>query len=518
MADHLLTEDEQFQAERMLEEDIGSFFADPLGYVMYNYPWDTDPSIQIVPLAEPWRSKYGCEFGPDVWQCEFLDELGEEIKKRKFDGRTPVDPLQFSTVSGHGIGKSTLVAFIANFIHDTRPFARGTVTATTYTQLETKTWPEIAKWQGLGLTAHWSTVNTGKGNMKMYNNDNPDKWFCSAQSCKKENSDAFQGQHAANSTSYYIFDEASGVDDKIDEVSEWGLTDGEPMKFLFGNGTKNTGFFRESFRQKKHRYITREIDSRDVYITNKDKIKKEIADHGFDDDRIKVRVRGMFPSQSANQFNPEDLVQAALGKHLPPHTYNFAPKIITCDPAWTGEDELVIGLRQGLAFSILATMARNDNDVVVANMLMRFEDEHEADAVFIDLGYGTGIYSVGKTLNRSKWQLVAFGGKSHDPGYLNKRAEMYGLAKQWLKEGGALPDDKLLFYEATQAQTVARVDGLIQIESKEDMKKRGLTSGNRWDSLIISFAHPVNHTVAKQINMTRKPKKPYDIHRNLTGR
>lgn len=511
-------DDEQFQAEQMLQEDIGSFFADPLGYVMYNYPWDSDPSIQMVRLQEPWKSRYNCEYGPDVWACEFLDELGEEIKKRKFNGKDAVDPVKMATVSGHGIGKSTISAWLINFILDTRPFSKGTVTATSYTQLETKTWPEASKWRKKGLTANWFTTNTGRANMKMYHNDHPDEWFCSAQSCKKENSDAFQGQHAANSTSFYVLDEASGVDDKIEEVSEFGLTDGEPMKFAFGNGTKNTGWFRECFRRNVKRWITREIDSRDVAITNKKKIAEEIADHGIDDDRIKIRVRGMFPSQSANQFIPEDIVDAALGRHYPAHMYSFAPKIITCDPAWSGDDELVIGMRQGLVFKILEVMAKNDNDVMVANKLMRYEDEHEADAVFIDLGYGTGIYSVGKTLNRLTWQLVGFGEKAHDIGYINKRAEMYGLAKQWLKEGGALPDDKLLFYEATQAQTVARMDGKIQIESKEDMKGRGLTSGNRWDACIISFAHPVNHKVAKQITMNRPAKKPYNHLRNLQDR
>lgn len=63
---------------------------------------------------------------------------------------------------------------------------------------------------------------------------------------------------------------------------------------------------------------------------------------------------------------------------------------MTCDPAWEGDDELVIGLRQGLAFRILHRMAKNDNDLVVAQILARYEDEEQADAVFVDAGYGTG--------------------------------------------------------------------------------------------------------------------------------
>ena len=65
----------------------------------------------------------------------------------------------------------------------------------------------------------------------MYFCGHKESWLVSAQSCKEENSEAFAGQHAADSTSFYIFDEASGVPDKIFEVAEGGLTDGEPMIF-----------------------------------------------------------------------------------------------------------------------------------------------------------------------------------------------------------------------------------------------------------------------------------------------
>jgi hypothetical protein len=54
----------------------------------------------------------------------------------------------------------------------------------------------------------------------MYYRNTRDGWFVSAQSCKEEDSEAFAGQHAADSTSFYIFDEASGVPDKIFEVAE----------------------------------------------------------------------------------------------------------------------------------------------------------------------------------------------------------------------------------------------------------------------------------------------------------
>ncbi|MBL4590991.1 MAG: hypothetical protein JKY96_03420, partial [Phycisphaerales bacterium] len=98
-----LTEDE------LLADALSVFFADPLGYVMFNWSWDTYKPIQMVKLQSPYKERFpGSVYGPDVWACEFLDNWGKDIKENGFDGSTAVDPLQYATVSGHGIGKSTL--------------------------------------------------------------------------------------------------------------------------------------------------------------------------------------------------------------------------------------------------------------------------------------------------------------------------------------------------------------------------------------------------------------------------
>ena len=100
--------------------------------------------------------------------------------------------------SGHGVGKSALVGMLVQWIMSTRPHSQGTVTANTSPQLNTKTWAQIAKWNRLSITSHWFTISTGRGAMRMSHVAHPDTWFCSAQTCREENSEAFAGQHAAN--------------------------------------------------------------------------------------------------------------------------------------------------------------------------------------------------------------------------------------------------------------------------------------------------------------------------------
>lgn len=198
-------------------------------------------------------------------------------------------PIRVAVSSGHGIGKSTLQAWVVDWITSTRPYCRGTVTANTSTQLDTKTWAAILYWKKLSITAPWFEINS----QRLYFKGCRESWFVAPQSCKEENSEAFAGQHAANSTSFYVFDEDSAVPDKIHEVAQGGLTDGEPMWFLFGNPTRSSGaFFRACFGADKHRWKVFTIDSRASRFTNKAQIAEWVADYGEDSDFVRVRVRG----------------------------------------------------------------------------------------------------------------------------------------------------------------------------------------------------------------------------------
>jgi hypothetical protein len=488
----VLVKPDALTPEQELADAVAACYAAPLDFVMLAWDWQKDTTIQLCKLPAPWDLRYESEYGPDAWSCEFLDHLGEQIKQRAFDGQHAVAPIREAIASGHGIGKSALVGWLACFLMSTRPHAVGTVTANTGPQLEAKTWAEIAKWCKKSITGHWFEVTTGRGSMKMLHKQHPETWKLYAQTCAKENSEAFAGQHAPTSTSFYLFDESSAIEDVIDEVSEGGLSDGEPMKFAFGNPTRNTGWFRNCFSRNAHRWGTRHIDSRNVQITNKTNITEMIEDYGIDSDRVKVRVRGMFPSQSVKQFISTADVDAATRVHLRIEQYSFAPKILTLDNAWEGDDEGVIGMRQGLKFNVMRTFAKNDNDVEVATMLARIEDEEKADAVFIDAGYGTGVVSIGRTLGRN-WHLVWFAGASPDQGCLNMRAYMGNEVKKWLKSGGSIDGkDTVLYRDLISPETVSRMDGKIQLESKKDMKARGEPSPGRADSLFLSFAAPVH--------------------------
>ena len=495
---------------------LGEFFDDPLGYVMFAFPWDTNENIQQVELVEPWKSRFpNCKYGPDKWQCEFLDQWGEEIRKRGFDGKRSVPPIQFTTASGHGIGKSCLVAWIVKFILDTRPMSVGTVTANTAEQLKTKTWAEIGKWHKISVTAHWFEYTTGRGAMSLYHksDDFKEQWKCSAVTCREENSEAFAGQHAAGGTSFYIFDEASAIPDKIFDVREGGTTDGEPMTFDFGNPTRNSGRFHANCIGKfKHNYIFRQIDSRTVQLPNKERIQQWIDDYGLDSDFIKVRVLGQFPSLGSVQFIGSADVNAAVKRELVSNRH--AAVIIGVDVARFGDDHSCIWPRIGTdARSFPPEKHQGLDGVQLAMKIIEkikmfqalgfaLEDIH----VFID---GTGGYggSPADHLRHNGWPAIEInfaGGVADKAKYRYRGDEMWGRMRDSIRTDLCLPGveepiTSEIVTELTQREYGFTLQGnKIHLETKKDMKARGVPSPDIADALALTYAMDV----APRIGMT----------------
>lgn len=501
-----------------LTEELAKFYDDPLGYVMFIFPWDTEPSIQMVKLQEPWKSRFNCEYGPDKWACEFLDDLGNEIKKRKFNGRDAVEPIRFATASGHGIGKSTLVAWLIKFILDTRPFSIGVVTANTSDQLKTKTWAELAKWHHMSLTSHLFHYTSGRGAMSLYRVGSKGiqaKWRCDAQTCREENSEAFQGLHSAGSTPFYIFDEASGIPDKIFEARSGGLTDGEPMVFDFGNPTRKSGmFFENCIGRFSHRYNVRSIDSRSVAITNKSYFQELVNDYGEESDYVKVKVRGIFPSAGTTQFISTDLVREAQIR--PVFQNRDDPLIIGVDVARFGDNSTVLFPRIGMdARSFPYKEYKGLDQVEVAEAIVEMIQDFQrlgkkCAGLFIDGGgLGVGPIDILRRLGYNPIDVINTRIKSGK--YAYRSDQMWGKMRDALNYL-ALPKDYELEAQLTQREFGFEAStGRIRLETKKQMEDRGILSPDVADALALTFASDISSEVSMVTDMIQTSAlKDYD--------
>lgn len=483
--------------DREIAKDLAKYYDDPLGFVMWAFPWNTDRSIQLVELKEPWASRFKCKFGPDEWACEFLDSIGSDVRDRAFDGTNAVAPIQYAVSSGHGIGKSAMAAWLTLWIMSTRAHSKGMVTANTAEQLASKTWAGVSAWHSKAVHKHWFTITTGKGAMRMVHNDYPNSWRVDAQTSREENSESFAGLHAASSTPWYLFDEASAIPGKIWEVAEGGKTDGEPMHFVFGNPTRNTGAFAECFGRQRHRWNTRQIDSRKVAITNKRLLDEWVRDYGEDSDFVKVRIRGVFPNASSLQFIARGLVDEAMNRKNDSQRQVGSYCAVGVDVARFGDDQSVIRTRIGRdARSIEVKRYRGIDTMQLSSRVAEHVEFLRAHmglrpVLMVDGGgIGGGVVDRLRQMGYDPIE-VQFGSQADDPRkYANKRAEMWGKLKDWL-QFGCLDQDEVLATDLTAVEYMFTAKDQIQLEKKETMKQRGLASPDDADALAITFAYPV---------------------------
>ena len=466
-------------AEQLLVEDLASFVHAPLACVRYAFPWLEPGALE----------KYA---GPRDWQARVLADIGAHLS----NPLTRHTPYQLAVASGHGIGKSAEVGMILHALMSTHEDTRVVVTANTGDQLRTKTIPEVSKWFRLAINNHWWSVGTES--IKIKNPKHEKNWRCDFLTWSLERTEAFAGLHNKGKRIVLIFDEASAIPDKIWEVAEGVLTDEdtEIIWLAFGNPTQNTGRFRECFGRYKHRWKTIQIDSRTVEGTNKAQLEKWIADYGEDSDFCRVRVRGEFPRAGSTQFIAGDTVAAARHRVLQPAQYEGHWKILVCDVARYGDDQTVIGLRQGPRFTILDKL-RGLSVVQTANRVMARMREHDPRTVVIDGdGIGGGVVDYVKEY-MAPWfeahparKLTEFhGGLAPTDGfmYFNYRANMWGAMRDWLATG-SIPDDPELETDLTGPEYSFSSKNQIQLEKKEDMKRRGLASPDLGDTLAMSFS------------------------------
>lgn len=499
--------------ERKLAAFIASFWDNPYGFVLAVFPWGlpTLPDGSVNPLRDK---------RIEDWQREELIKLGEHIKDNAIRRELGLELLVWRSayVSGHDVGKSAFVAWIILFLMSTRVDTRGVVTATTQFQLEDKTWPELAKWLNLAINRHWWEWRAQSLSFAAYPEERRKNYRTTAATVSEDNTEAFAGLHNEGRTVFVLFDEASGVKPKIWEVAEGVLYDGEAFFFALGNGTRAEGEFVDCFDKHAQLFTSlRHIDSREVSFTNKGALAQSVIKLGGEDsDEVKVRIRGLFPSQSFNGFINVDAVEEAFERE---HVADpDAGLIMAIDVARFGNDKTVFGWRQGrdarsrkfMSFQGLST-------VKVAELAITQIGITQPDAVVIEsTGPGAGVIDIMRDRGYRIVEVHPGAAATNFEHFANKRAEYWDAMRDAIYTNLCLGDHKqaddeaedTLFKQLTTIMySMDRGGQKIQLESKEDMKKRGLKSPDKADTLALTFAVKVprrDRTKGWQANKRRE--------------
>ena len=486
-------QDEQLLMSKLWSTQLTN---DPLAFTMFVFPWGQ----KGTPLER--------FHGPRKWQREVLQTLRDHIAKN--NGELDPDVFRLAVASGRGIGKSALVSWLVLWFLTTRIGGSVIVSANSENQLRSVTWAEITKWAAMLVNAHWFEVSAtrlmpAKWVTELVERDlkkGTRYWSCDGKLWSEENPDGYAGVHNWDGV-LLVFDESSGIPDSIWSVASGFFSEPTKNRFwvAFSNPRRNSGYFYECFNAKREYWLTRNIDARDVEGTDQKVYEQIIAEYGADSYQANVEVYGQFPSEGDDQFIGSSLVDDAVkrAKYKDP----TAPITVGVDPARFGADATVIAIRQGRDILEIRRYRGDDTMTVVGHVIEVIEEFRPAVTAIDEGGLGAGIVDRLREL-RYNVKAVNFGMKAKNPKmYGNKRAEIWGLMKEWLRTA-SIPGDRMLKSDLIGPKMIPDSTGVIFLEKKSAMKARGLASPDAADAIALTFAHPVAHREAKVDKRTRK--------------
>lgn len=431
--------------------------------------------------------------------------FGHDLWEKQRDVILSVMGNKYTTVrSCNGIGKSFIAADVVLWFLCTLKNSIVLTTAPTFRQVEAILWREINNTYSKALWTLGGTILNTSLSIS-------DKWYAAGLSTN--NPSRFQGYHASHIL--IIVDEAAGVDEPIFEAIEGNLSSQYSRLLLIGNPTNLAGTFYSSFKNPNYKQIaisafdtpnftTFGIKVEDIRSGNwKNKIVSSlprpylitpewVADKyekwGEDSPMWQARVMGQFPEQGEDTLIPLHKIEKAAMSDLEPNDNDS--EVIGADIARFGADKTELARRKGKRIFEIKEYSGMDT-MATSNILSVFSNTYPHAAVVIDdVGIGAGVTDRMRQLNPYKTIIglnVGLPAKNTEM-FANLRAEMYwGLRERFMNEDIAIPDDEDLKSQLANLKFKYTPRGQVQIESKEDMKKRGLSSPDKADAVALSF-------------------------------
>ncbi len=381
-----------------------------------------------------------------------------------------------SVRAGHGVGKSTLASWAVYWFLLTRPYSKIICTAPTFHQLYDILWAEAASWR------QKSTLITDLFDWKQRRIEakwSPENWWAAARTADK--GESLTGRHAGHFM--LIVDEASGVDDGIFEASEGMLTSENSYVLLLGNPTKNSGYFFNSHNRDKALWKTHKLSCKDSRLVAERYITDTRARYGEDSNFFRVRVLGEFPITEVDALIPYMWVSDAVDREI---TVRDEPLFLGVDVG-AGGDKSVILHRRGAKIEKICTHDTK-NTMELLGWVGQEAMENKAAAIFVDtIGVGKGVYDRLSELNFRVYP-VDVRSRARRQGFKRLRDELWWTTREQFERGTiSIPNNEDFVGELTSIKYKPESDGTIKIESKLDMRRRGLASPDISDALCLTF-------------------------------
>lgn len=408
------------------------------------------------------------------WQEEVVDALDSGITK-------------ISIRSGHGVGKTMLCAVLALHFLCFRDDVKIIVTAPSADQMKDGLIPEINKWKSRLPLWMAKSISATSERMERYP-DNKNN-FISFRTARKENPEALAGVHATHVL--IIVDEASGVDEAIYETGQGALSTEGAIALLIGNPTNPSGFFHKTQTTLSNLWWTKRVACQDSTRVDPNYIINIARTYGVDSREYRVRVLGEFPDSGADAVVPRAFVEAAIDRDI---------EVVRGDIVW--------GVDPGRGGDATGFIERSSNCVTEARELQyvdlmntvgwiknrydKIPPMYKPQAIYVDsIGLGAGVADRLLELELPVIHVNVGEAASMSDRFMNLRAEIWYEMREWLERRDCVIKSgeytQKLLEELVSVNQKFTSLGKVQLESKMEMRKRGVPSPNLADALALTF-------------------------------
>lgn len=409
--------------------------------------------------------------------------------------------------AGHGVGKTTLLAWVTLWFMLTRKPFKIPITANSQDQLRDVVWAELRKWHNRLPTELRAQIEVNSE--RLYLSADPG-CFAVARTASKDNPEALQGFHEDNLL--FVIEEASGIDDIVFQVGQGSLSTPRSKAIMFANPTRTSGFFYDAFHRMRERWALMTVSSEEVERAH-GHISDIAEQYGRDSNIYRVRVLGEFPLSEDDVVIPLHLCEAAVRRKVAPLA-SLRP-VWGLDVARYGDDRTALAKRQGNVMLEKTKFWRGKDTMQTAGLIM--EEWHTTEQInkaelpseiLVDvIGIGAGVVDRLRELGLPVRGINVGEAPAIRDRFMRLRDDLWWRARDWLTAADSvLADDDALIAELTGPKYHLTSGGKVQVESKDDMKKRGIRSPDLADAFCLTFAGGLSRRDDGEIDKYRRKR------------
>tara|TARA_R100000808_G_scaffold19871_1_gene43073 strand:+ start:384 stop:1790 length:1407 start_codon:yes stop_codon:yes gene_type:complete len=395
---------------------------------------------------------------------------------------------RLSIRSGHGVGKSSCAATLLLWYMTTRYPCKVVVTAPTAAQLYDALFAETKR----RLKELPPAINKlfEATSDRIVLKSSPTEAFCSARTSSRERPESLAGVHSENVL--LIVDEASGVPEEVFESAAGSMSGHNATTLLLGNPVRGNGFFYRTHTELAPDWWTQKVSCYDNPLVSDDFIRDMGARYGESSNSFRVRVLGEFPQADEDTLVPLHLIEAALVRDV--EASETAPVIWGVDCARYGSDRSALAKRRGNTLMEPPKTWRDKSTMELCGIIQSEYDStpimDRPDEICIDvIGIGAGVVDRCIELDLPARGINVAESASMGQKYMRLRDELWYRCREWFEAKDChIPDDQTLVAELAAPRFAFTSSGKIKIESKDEMRKRGIRSPDLADAFCLTFA------------------------------